>query len=479
MNSKLTEWVWVDLNWTLKGGIAEYPISLARDSLAASFAMLGISLKSIDPCDITSAEARRYQVWLFSAVTCQWAECCRLARIVRRQIPDAFLVVGGYHVSAIPNDSGSELFDCIVVGEGETIIEVIVREVMSKTAHRNKQNRQILQSSRCQQLDRLPWPMRQQREYSAFKLGGLMYSSPLHQRAVVALLLSRGCNSQCSFCASHTIWGSRLITRNINCILGEVEYVTKDLGANALVLVDQAFGEDPAWTNELCSRLYQMQLNANWYCMAKPTLDLTLIPDMAKAGCAKIGFGVETADSNRQMNLNRPGNGDLDHLNRTFRECNEAGIIVKIYFMIGFPWETPEYLERTTKQFLENLEANELKITFFTPFPGTQDWDKYSNRLLTSEWQYFDTETMPVVKNPHISVPQYHDFRKELLRTFYSSQTYFRTSQRLLRKRPHYTSSYVEFADSLKTNKIITGNETWVQKLGVDGSMQKMIAEVA
>ena len=473
------KWVWIDLDWNLSGGISDYPTSLSRDSLAASLAMMGITLTSVTPPDVEREGLPCYQVWMFSAVTCQWPKCCRLAKIIRKRMPDAILIVGGYHVSALPNNKGTELFDYVVIGEGETIIEVIVREVMSKNAHKNKRSHQILKSSRCELLDCLPWPVRIQREYSAFKLGGLMYPSPLHQRAVVALLLSRGCNSQCSFCASHTIWGSRLITRNIDCILSEMQYVTKDLGANALVLVDQALGEDPAWTKELCSRLYQTQLNVSWYCMAKPTLDLTLIPDMAKAGCTKIGFGVETADSNRQMDLNRPENGDLDHLNRTFRKCNEAGIIVKIYFMIGFPWETPEYLERTTKQFLGNLEANELKITFFTPFPGTQDWGKYSNQLLTREWQYFDTETMPVVKNTHISVPQYHDFRKELLRTFYSSQTYFHTSQRLLRNRPHYTSSYVEFSESLKTNGIITGNETWVKKLGIDGSMQKMAAEVA
>ena len=236
-----------------------------------------------------------------------------------------------------------------------------------------------------------------------------MFPAPSCQTGAAALLLSRGCNNQCSFCASHTMWGSRLVTRGVESVVQEVREVADKYGANALVFVDQAFGEDVTWAKQLCQWLRESgPEQANWYCMAKVTMERSLISEMAAAGCTKIGFGVETADPERRKGLKRLDGGDIDDLNQLFRACNEAGIFVKVYYMIGFPWETPQYLSDVTRRFLGQLEANELKISYFTPFPGTADWQTYSDQLLTTNWEDFDTVKMPVVRNPHISVAQYH-----------------------------------------------------------------------
>ena len=466
MKTSPNKWAWVDLKWPLGGGIAEYPTALARDSLAALLSERGQTLEPVSAYDVLSGRVARYPVWLFSAVTCEWPQCRLVAGEVRRRDPEAILVVGGYHVSAMPDDEGMELFDYVVIGEGESVLDEIAGRARQHSGDGSGvRSRTTLLSARHERLDDLPWPTRLRHECAASKLSGLIYPSPSRQRAVAALLLSRGCNSRCSFCASHTIWGSRLITRGVDCVLGEVRHITRDLGVNALVFVDQAFGEDVAWTNELCLRLCEAHIAAKWYCMAKPTLEQSLLSMMARAGCTKIGVGVETADLDMRRALNRPGDSDLDDLNHLFRACNKSGIVVKVYFMIGFPWETPEYLMRTTKRFLENLEANELKITFFTPFPGTDDWSKYSNQLITKAWQYFDTETIPVVFNPNIAVDQYHRIRMDLFRAFYGSRTYVDTTQRLLGIRPQYAQSYLEFAEYLKTYDLISGGEEWLHWL--------------
>jgi radical SAM superfamily enzyme YgiQ (UPF0313 family) len=199
---------------------------------------------------------------------------------------------------------------------------------------------------------------------------------------------------------------------------------------------------------------------------------------MANAGCTKIGFGVETAGSKERFVLKGLGPWEIDELNSLFRSCNDHGIFVKVYFMIGFPWETEQYLSNQTVDFLKNLQANELKTTYFTPFPGTKDWEHYSGHLLTTDWEKFDTETMPVVYNPNITVERYHSIRQELFRAFYGSRTYSETTHRLLKIRPRYTRSYIEFADFLKTHDMISGNESWLQSLGQCGP-NALVTEVA
>ncbi|GAI00597.1 unnamed protein product [marine sediment metagenome] len=91
-----------------------------------------------------------------------------------------------------------------------------------------------------------------------------------------------------------------------------------------------------------------------------------------------------------------------------------------------------------------------LKISFFTPFPGTKDWNLYSSQLVTIDWSKFDTVQMPVVYNPNISVDEYLLIRQKLFHTFYSSNEYKVTSKKMLTKFPHYKNSYIEFYKYLK-----------------------------
>ena len=132
--------------------------------------------------------------------------------------------------------------------------------------------------------------------------------------------------------------------------------------------------------------------------------------------------------------------------------------------MLGFPWETEEIVTEYFES-LPFLRANEIKISFFTPFPGTRDWDKYQDSLITRDWVNFDTVQMPVVFNPQISVERYHEVRRELFHVFYGSGTYGDITEKMMQYKPEYEQSYVEFVEYLTTHEMITGKEEWVKCL--------------
>ncbi|MGB7062362.1 MAG: radical SAM protein [Candidatus Zixiibacteriota bacterium] len=405
------------------------------------------------------------RVFLFSATTSDWPKILRVAARLRHVNRKSMLLVGGYHVSALPRDAGVEIFDYVIVGEGE----VAVSRILDPTGSSVKEWRSpswsgpcVIQAPRITDLSQLPFPLRDVDEIRSNRLSGLIFPPTSAQTGAAAVVLSRGCNNSCSFCSSHTIWGSRLVTRDVDSVIQEYRDVTECLHANAVVFVDQAFGENADWTSRLCRSMEQLKSSAKWYCMAKLTINQKLLLEMAAAGCTKIGFGVETADPERRAELKGFGDESVDDLNHLFNACNELGIFVKIYLMIGFPWETEEYLLRTTRRFLQRLQANELKISFFTPFPGTRDWSRYRNQLVTLDWQDFDTVRMPVVHNPGVTVTQYREIRKNLFRAFYGSSTYADVTRRMLRSFPHYLESYREFAVYLRHLEMVSGNETWL-----------------
>ncbi|MBN2131472.1 MAG: B12-binding domain-containing radical SAM protein [Sedimentisphaerales bacterium] len=463
---------WVTLYSRLPETLLDYPASLPQETLAAALAQVGVVVRAATTDQAIQYAKTELCVFLFSATTSEWPTALDIAATIRTVSPESILIVGGYHVSALPKDDGAKLFDYVVVGEGErSICSIFESGDLTLGGVPASSRPKIVQSPRISDLDTLPFPLRNPEEIKMHRLRGLIYPPPSRQTGVASLLLSRGCNNQCSFCASHTMWGTRLITRGIDHIVEDFRSLTDYFNANALVLMDQAFGEDVAWTKQLCRRLRNSNGDTpSWYCMAKMTIERSLLPEMAAAGCTKIGFGVETADRDMRKTMKHADSGGIAELNSLFRTCNELGIVTKAFFIIGFPWETPEYLLDTTQQFLEQLEANELRMFFFTPFPGTADWQTYSGQLLTRNWADFDPVRTPVVRNPRISVEQYHDIRKNLLRAFYASSSYSGVARRMLRRFPHYRKSYLEFIDHLQTHELITGNEAWVRSLKPRGS---------
>jgi len=185
---------------------------------------------------------------------------------------------------------------------------------------------------------------------------------------------------------------------------------------------------------------------------------------MAEAGCSKIGFGLEGI-SPRAISIVKPVSPcDIDSINSLFDYCNNHGIFVKAYFIIGFPWETEDIVKEYF-EWLPRIRANQIKISYFTPFPGTRDWLKYKNQLITSDWADYDTVQMPVVHNPNISVQRYHMIRAALFRSFYGSPIYADVTQKMLKLYPHYVNSYHEFADYLHQFNMINNVANWLKRV--------------
>jgi radical SAM superfamily enzyme YgiQ (UPF0313 family) len=130
--------------------------------------------------------------------------------------------------------------------------------------------------------------------------------------------------------------------------------------------------------------------------------------------------------------------------------------------MIGFPWETEEIV-REYFEWLPRIRANQVKISYVTPFPGTRDWPRFKNQLITSNWADFDTVRMPVVHNPNISVERYHRIRAALFRCFYGSQTYADLTRQMIESYSHYVDSYREFADYLCHFSMVPEDALWLE----------------
>jgi anaerobic magnesium-protoporphyrin IX monomethyl ester cyclase len=403
------------------------------------------------------------KVSLISATTAEWPSALSINSYAKNQ--GNITIVGGYHISGNYKNEKELTFDYIVIGEGENVIIGILSDILSGHAYINKsQEPKIIYALPIQDLDDLPFPIRKESFLGNYMIHDLMFPAPSRQKNTSIILGSRGCNYNCSFCASATIWGSGIRVRKIDNIISEINEIQSKFKSNTFVFIDQSLGQKEEWTINLCKAIVENDIKLNWYHQSNININQELLPIMAEAGCSKIGFGVEGI-SPTAINKIKPINPiSLEQINQLFEACNQYGIIVKAYLILGFPWETTEIVNEYF-EFLPKLKANMVKISFFTPFPGTKDWNIYSDNLVTKDWSKFDTVQMPVVINPNISIEEYFIIRQNLFHVFYSSKEYKSTCQELLIKYPHYRQSYIEFYDYLKEFSMLPAElefEEWI-----------------
>jgi radical SAM superfamily enzyme YgiQ (UPF0313 family) len=377
-------------------------------------------------------------------------------------------VAGGYHISGNHKDEDYLPFDYIVLGEGEDVIKDIIKEILSGNIYKNPGNcPKVIFSKPIEDLNSLKFPIRDKAFLGNYMLNDLMYPATTDQKNTAIILGSRGCKYSCSFCASASVWGTGLRMRSIQNIISEIKEVQDKFESNTFVFIDQSLGQQKKWTIELCNAIVKNGLILNWYHQSNINIDKELITVMAEAGCRKIGFGIEGISPFAISRIKPVNTPDFNYINDLFLKCNDNGIFVKAYLIMGFPWESKKVIDDYF-EYLPQLKANMIKISFFTPFPGTADWNKYKSRLITRDWSKFDTVQMPVVKNAIISVDEYLRYREKLFHTFYGSEEYKRSNEMILAKFPYYRKSFIEFFKYLSEFEMIPGDsdlKNWINKL--------------
>jgi radical SAM superfamily enzyme YgiQ (UPF0313 family) len=152
-----------------------------------------------------------------------------------------------------------------------------------------------------------------------------------------------------------------------------------------------------------------MSIEIAWFCGTRVDyVTRDLIENMARAGCVKINFGIESGDSEILKNIRK--SFSLQRVQEAVRWAAGAGIYAECSFMLPHPDDTEESVMRTLK-FAEKLIDIGAGITSFnlvTPFPGTplfEEPEKYGIRFITSSYDefcfkipVFETKLLPVDK---------------------------------------------------------------------------------
>ena len=356
-----------------------------------------------------------------SVVTPLISSALNVSKRIKEELPTAKIIFGGPHIHFLHEEViKADFVDFCVRGEGEfTTLELIralsaregrgrdrdlklkaVKGITFKTENNGKivvnQDRPFI----CD-LDLLPFPARDllpNHIYRRYVMG--------EEEKFTAVLASRGCPFRCHFCAVPSMWKKHR-RRSVENVLDELEWVSEEYSIDNVRFSDDLFAANRKWVFEFCEAILDRGLDMRWSCDGRIGLmTAELLRQMKKAGCQYIFYGIEFGD---QRILHFSGKGTtIKQIYDTIRHTREAGIISYGYFMIGYPTETKESIEKTISLSSDpNLGLDHAGFSLVTPFPGTPlyDYCRRNNLLRTDNWKDYNMiqPDNGVIKLPDVS----------------------------------------------------------------------------
>jgi radical SAM superfamily enzyme YgiQ (UPF0313 family) len=347
-----------------------------------------------------------------SALTLEAPAMFQIAHLVKTIDKSIPIIVGGPHVSSVPEEViQNDNIDIAVIGEGEITFKEILEafegeralETVDGICFRTDNERLttrfginiqgIYQNSNkklmstdtitidnrttviktndrkyLQELDTLPFPAWDLIEIKSYAVHRSM--SNVGIRPYMVVFTSRGCPFRCTYC--HNIFGKRFRARSVENVIREMETLITAYSIRDFEIIDDVSNFDKERLKAICNEI----INRGWKIrlsfpngVRTDLLDEETIYLLKRVGTAEMSIAVETASPRLQKLIKK--NLNLEKVQKMIDVAAHAGIFLRGFFMIGFPTETEEELKAT----INFACKSKLHIAFFfvlNPFKGTE-----------------------------------------------------------------------------------------------------------
>ena len=317
--------------------------------------------------NLAGLQEREWQVptaryYGFPTLTPNYPNVLSVRDYLRERNPTSLFVAGGPHATAVPLAVGQD-FDYVVMGEGEHAMLDILE---------GKFPPGIVIGGIVEDLDSLPFVDYSLVDFFSYQRTVLGERSP-------CILSTRGCPHQCAFCNSIVGACNSVRMRSIENVVAEMDQLHSQFGCHVFRFQDDLFAISKKRVLALRDAL---QGRYKYRCFARvdQLLDLETAHLLFESGCRHVAVGVESG-SDLILQSMRKGQTASD-IRKGISNAQEAGLIVRVFLLLGFPPETKKTVDETLK-LMEECKPDEFAIYPFVPYPGIPVWESPSSYGLT------------------------------------------------------------------------------------------------
>ncbi len=357
-----------------------------------------------------------------------------IAHYIKQKSPNLKIILGGPHVTLLPEETLASTNDIDVIVRGEadvTVIDLLQalenNRPLDKVAGISyKSSDKVIHTPDNKtpiDMDSLPYPAFHLLPWQKYR------PHPPHGMAMPfgAMVTSRGCPYRCAYC-SKPVFGSKFRAQSPDRVIEEMEYLIKKFGVKEIAFYDDSFTLDKKRIYAIADRIIAKKLKIAWTCETRVNLvDKELLKHMKEAGCYTVAYGIESASPEIIKTLQK--DITLEQVEKAIRAHQEVGLQVVGYFMLGSPGETPETI-RQTIDFAKKLKVDFAQFSVTTPFPGTELYEIYKQiNPGEIDWAKFvyagtDNPTSPVFESDNLTRKDLEKWTSRAYRQFYLRPAY-------------------------------------------------------
>jgi hopanoid C-3 methylase len=312
----------------------------------------------------------------------------RLVRRVRRDFPDALIVIGGHDASRDPQWFLKPGVDVIATGDGEEVMPLLVdawsrdrdlKGVPGLVLNRAEGPVNTGHAPARGNVDDLPFPARHLiKEYA-----GEYYIN--FRRPLALVETARGCPFKCNFCSVWKFHESTFREKSPERVVKELQQVE----APNVFITDDIFWMNVKRGRELAAALMDSGIKKHYTIQTRSDI-ICKFPDLIEQwkGCGRmtVFLGLEKVDDEGLKSVNKKNTADNN--NRAIRILQELGVGYTPNFIVDPTWDRADF--EKLKRWIDETGAYNSGFSVLTPLPGTDLWDETEGEIQTRDWELFD-----------------------------------------------------------------------------------------
>ncbi len=325
-------------------------------------------------------------------------EALGVAEIVKENLPESIVVMGGHHPTFFYGEvMDTGLVDFIIRGEGEAGFPILVKTVKENGDIKNVPGIVFRKKDGSLHINK-PAIMENPDDYPLPSLDIINRKYYMRKKyGSMVVTTSRGCPMKCSYCC---VGGSYLgyRRRSLESVMAEIEKGVIKYNVRFIDFEDENLSLSRSWFLEFLNNIaekfgkYNLELRAMNGLFA-PSLDKKLILSMKKAGFKILNLSLGTTSKKQLKKFNRP---DVkDSIQQAVNTAKSCGLEAVCYIIAGAPHQSPfESLEDIFYLASQNILCG---ISAYYPAPGSNLYfDAQKEGLLPEKFSLMRSSSIPI-----------------------------------------------------------------------------------
>lgn len=275
----------------------------------------------------------------------------------------AYVVCGGYHATAMPEEA-LEHCDTAIVGPAEISIPQFINDFKDGNPQKIYKNYDICSAE-------FPLPARDK----------ITRKKTIN---IPPLIANRGCINRCKYCSMSTMW--RCDPRPVQSVIDEL----KQLKSKIVIFYDPNFFAMRDYVMELMQAMKPLKILWASNATADFGYDHELMQTAYESGCRGVLIGLESVNSSSLKSAAKRFN-DADKYKEIIDNIHSHGMAVNGCFVLGFDTDTEEELLALPDRVM-NLGLDLCRFAVLTPYPGTRFYTEFERdgRIITKDWSRYN-----------------------------------------------------------------------------------------